>query len=149
MLITRREKKTCYFTVRFTEFSLSSDCASSRLSPCQLPSKCFCQIFYCQEVVACVQDTAVCPFLLFLQDQKLLGFPVNRLTYSGPEAFCDLTLSMALLIPPGHSSAPWLARPNTGLLNGSMNSIALPFIQDQSFLTPILALALSTFLLPL
>lgn len=149
MLITRREKKTHYLTVRFTEFSLSSDCAPSRLSPCQLPSKCFRQIFYCQEVVACVQDTALCTFLLFLQGQKLLGFPVNRWTYSGPEAFCDLTLSPASLGPQGRSSAPWLARPNTGLLNESTNSVALLFVQDWPFLTPTLALARSTFLLPL
>lgn len=34
------------------------------------------------------------------------------------------------------------------LLNENTNAIALPFVRDQSFLTPSLAVALSPFLLP-
>lgn len=146
VLITRGKKKTCYFTIRFTEFSLSPDCASSRLSPCQLPSRCFHQILYCQEVVACVQDTAFCTFLLLLQDQKLLGFPVNRLTSSGPEAFCNPTSSWPPS-PRGHL-CPLASQAWHGSVEWRHESYCLAVYPRPVLLTPALALALSPFLFP-
>lgn len=99
---------------------------------------------YCREVIACAQDTALCPFLLCLRGQKPSVIPCDPQGLQQSDPACCSGWASGTLPP----ARPFAEQANLCLGTEMMSVMALLLGQGLPFLTPHLAVGGTVVTLP-